>query len=241
MLASLSDTLNLLSFRTLDGTGVVDRYAVVVWTADLNTLAKVKFQLAQQGIAEDRVDFIPIPVGLPLNMGYGPEADTFSLLLRVAMPEVQASFDTYRQDLPFYVVKVGQVAPPPQAPAPIVGYRSEVSGVSEVGIYQAALDALVLDVKRKYARDYALRAQQVSYVSAVGFECIAGTATCTLDTHDGLYANDLSRLSVTVRNPKDIGLIVGVNHQRTGKALCINPRSTTSPSRPASSRWTTRC
>lgn len=226
ILASLSDTLNLLSFKTIGsdtpGQNVFDQYAVVVWTADINTLAKVKFQLAQQGIPENRINFLPIPINLPLNMGYGSSADTFSILLRVAMPEVQSAFDAYRADNPFYVVKVGEVSPPPISPAPTVGYRSEISGVSEVATYQAPLDALVADIKRNYARRYALRAQTIEYVSAIGFECIAGTAKCTLDTHDGLYANDLSKLILTVKSPQDIVIIAGVNHQRTGKSLYVN-------------------
>lgn len=226
ILASLSDTLNLLTFKTLGsdtpGQDVFDQYAVLVWTADINTLAKVKFQLAQQGIPENRINFLPIPINLPLNMGYGADADTFSILLRVAMPEVQSTFDTYRTDNPFFAVKVGQVSPPPIAAAPTVGYRSEISGVSEVAAYQAPLNALVADIKRNYARRFTLRAQTIEYVSAIGFECIAGTAKCTLDTHDGLYANDLSKLVLTVNSPQDIVIIAGVNHQRTGKSLYVN-------------------
>jgi hypothetical protein len=226
VLASLSDTLNLLDFRTLQSPGpgvdVFNQYAVLVWTADLNTLAVVKARLEAQGIPASRVNFIPLPVQLPLNMGYGPDADSFSLLLRVAMPQEQAAFDRYRADNPFHTLKVGRTSPPPIAPAPTIGYRSEISGLSEVYTYTAPLQELVADIKRHYARRYALRAQAVSYVSAIGFECIAGTAKCTLDTHDGLYANDLSRLKVTLQNPQDIVLVAGVNHQRTGKALYIN-------------------
>jgi len=222
VLASLSDTLNLLTFKHLGSGAVFNQYAVLVWTADVNVLAKVKFQLSRQGIPESRINFIPIPVSLPLNMGYGTDADTFSLLLRVAMPQQQAAFDAYRAENPFYAVKVGEITPPPIAPAPIIGYRSEISGVSEVPNYQAALDSLVRDIKLKYMRQYSLRQQTVGYVSAIGFECIAGTSKCTLDTHDGLYANDLTKLVLTVNSTKDIVLIAGVNHQLTGKALYVN-------------------
>jgi hypothetical protein len=226
VLASLSDTLNHLSFVSLNspqpGVNVFNQYAVLVWTADLNTLASIKTQLAAQGIPESRVNFLPMPVGLPLYMGYGPDADSFSILLRVAMPSVQADFDRYRADNPFYTVKVGPVAPPPASPAPIIGYKSEITGVSEVETYGAALDALVRDIKANYAKAYALRTQQVSYISAVGFDCIDGKAVCTLDTHDGLYANDLTKLAIKVNSPQDIVLIAGVNHQRTGKALYVN-------------------
>ncbi|HRD83738.1 MAG TPA: hypothetical protein PLF63_01055 [Rubrivivax sp.] len=226
VLASLSDSLNQLNFSTLQsnapGDQVFNQYAVLVWTADLNTLARVKTQLAAQGIPEAKVNFMPMPIGLPLNMGYGPDDDSFSILMRMAMPVVQAELDQYRLDSPFFAVKVSPRTPPPVSPAPIIGYRSELSGISEVATYGAALDSLVRDIKARYARSYALRTQNVSYISALGFECIAGTAICTLDTHDGLYANDLSQLSYKVTNLKDIVLIAGVNHQRTGKALYVN-------------------
>lgn len=225
VLASLSDTLNHLSFSTLQtpepGAYSFNQYAMLVWTADMNTLASAKTQLAAQGIPESRVNFLPIPVGLPRYMGYGEDADTFSILLRVAMPKVQAEFDQYRLDNPFFAVKVGPKAPPPPSPAPIIGYKSEISGVSEVATYGPALDALMRDIKVNYARRYALRTQQVTYISAIGWECIDGTSKCTLDTHDGLYSNDLSKLSITVGSTKDIVLVADVNHQRTGKALYV--------------------
>lgn len=226
VLASLSDTLNLLAFKTLDsaqpGGDVFDRHAVLVWTGDLNTLARVKQQLALQGIPEDRVNFVPLPIALPLNMGYGNDADVFNFLLRVAMPTVQAEFDFYRTDKPFYVLKVGPQAPPPVLPAPTIGFRSEITGVSEVGPHGAALESLVRDIKLRYAQRYTLMPQSVSYATVDGFQCIAGDAKCTLDTHDCLYANDLTTLSVTLKNRRDIVIVAGVNHQRTGKALYMN-------------------
>lgn len=226
VLASLSDSLNQLNFWTLQssapGQDVFNQYAVLVWTADLNTLALVKRQLAAQGIPESKVNFMPIPIGLPLNMGYGPDDDSLSILLRTAIPAQQAEFDAYRLANPFFAVKVSPSAPPAVSPAPIIGYKSEISGVSEIPTYAAPLDALVRDIKAQYARGYALRTQKVAYVSALGFECIQGTAVCTLDTHDGLYANDTTLLVYKPTNLKDIIIIAGVNHQRTGKALYVN-------------------
>lgn len=226
VLASLSDSLNLLNFWTLQssapGENVFNQYAVLVWTADLNTLAMVKRQLAAQGVPDTKVNFMPIPIGLPLNLGYGPDDDSLSILLRTAIPNVQVEFDEYRLSNPFFAVKVVPIAPPTLSPAPIIGYKDEISGVSEVPTLSAPLNALVRDIKLKYARAYALRAQKVAYVSALGFECIQGTAVCTLDTHDGLYANDTTLLAYQPTNLNDIVVIAGVNHQRTGKALYVN-------------------
>jgi hypothetical protein len=226
VLASLSDTLNQQKFVTLGsgapGQNVFNQYAVLVWTADLNTLDSVKSLLAQQGIDGSKVNFLPIPVTLPLNMGYSVDADSFSLLLRVALPKVQAEFDAYRVENPFAVMKVAPNAPPPLNPAPTIGYASERSGVAEDAALAAALNELVADIKANYRRSFTLDAQVVRPFLAKGLDCIAGISTCVLDSHDSLYSADLTTTSITVRNLQDVVIVAGVNHRATGKALYMN-------------------
>ncbi len=226
VLASLSDSLNLLKLLTLQspapGQNVFNQYAVLVWTADLNTLASVKTLLAAQGIEPLKVNFLPIPVTLPLNMGYTVNDDSFSLLLRVALPKVQAEFDAYRTENPFAVMKISPSSPPPLDPAPTIGYADERSGVLEGAQLASALDALVADIKANHRRSFALKAQVVRPFLAEGLDCIAGTATCVLDSHDSLYSADLTTTSITVRNLQDVVIVAGVNHTATGKALYMN-------------------
>jgi hypothetical protein len=94
LFASMSDSLNMRRFATLRsgaaGTDLFNRYAVLVWTADLNTLAGVKVLLARQKIAENEVNFVPMPYELPLFMGQGEADDTFTLLMRTALPTAQS-------------------------------------------------------------------------------------------------------------------------------------------------------
>ena len=226
VLASLSDSLNTHGFLTLGSPGpgqnLFNQYAVIVWAADLNTLASIKTVLSGLGIPGAQVNFLPIPISLPLNMGYAVNADSFSLLLRTAMPVVQADLDKYRADLPFYVVKVGPGSPPPISPAPTIGYASEVSGFAESSDMEAALGSLIADIKSNYKRSFVVKEQIVVPYLAEGLDCIAGISTCMLDNHDALYSSDITGTTITVSNVRDLVIVAGVNHHNTGKALYLN-------------------
>lgn len=227
VLASLSDTLNLQRFRTLrssaPGQFLFDQHAVLVWTADMNTHATVLQVLAQQGIDAAKVNFLPIPVQLPLHMGYSADADSFAVLMRSALPEVSADFEAYRQQNPFYVVKVTPDKPPALSPAPMLGYADEASGVVEDPAYGAALDALVADIKAHYQDRFTMQDQRISLFTAKGLNCIAGTDHfCILDNHDALYSGDLTATQLTVQHLKDVVIVAGVNHRKTGKARYHN-------------------
>jgi hypothetical protein len=223
---SLSDSLNQLKFSTLGSAGpgqnLFNQYAVLVWTADLNTLASVKAMLARQGIKDSEVNFVPLPVGLPVFMGRDAGADTFSLLMRTALPTSQADHDFYLADKPFRVLRVGPVAPPAAAPAPIIGYASEVTGRAEDPALATALAALVADIKSRYARTFNFKDQAVAFSKRLGWECFADDVDCPGgDNHDALYSKDLTK-DLVVANLKDVVIIAGVNHQKTGKALYTN-------------------
>jgi hypothetical protein len=223
--ASMSDTLNLLEMSTLQATAPVsnifNQYAVLVWTADMNTLAGVQSLLAQQGIAAANVNFIPMPVTLPLYMGYGARSDTFSMVMRTALPNVQSDLNTYMANSPFYVIKVGPNSPPPISPAPVIGYASDVSGISENPASATALSSLVANIQANYKSTFSFAKQVVTYSNTIGWDCIATLTPCSADNHDDLIAMDTTQ-AVTVKNLNDIVIIAGVNHNLTGEALYIN-------------------
>ena len=225
LFASLSDTLNHLRFVTLKstapGTEVFNQYAVVAWTADMNTLAKVQQTLAAQGIPASAINFVPLPIQLPLFMGYAPTADTFTMLMRTALAQDPSKLQTYLADKPFFVVKTGPNNPTPVVTAPTIGYASEASGVAEDGALGAALDSLIADIRNRYVKSYSLSTPPVLFKSTVGWDCIAGNSSCDADNHDALYGADVSR-AVIVSNLSDLVIIAGVNHRKTGKALYIN-------------------
>ena len=228
--ASLSDTLNHLKMTTTGSSQPVpnnfDQYAVIVWTADLNTLASIKQMLRQQGIPDSEINFIPIPIELPLNMGQTATSDTFSMLMRTALPAVPANYDLYMEEKPFYLVKVKPQTPAPLSPAPILGYGSEISGKTESTSLQTttdlqdALNSLVEDIKENYINKFYLQDQVVKYTSKVGWDCINGNGQCNGDNHDALYSLDIPK-TVKLQN-SDLVIVAGVNHKKTGKALYLN-------------------
>ena len=222
---SLSDTLNHLKFRTLGspepGTNLFDQHAVVVWTADLNTLAAVKTTLGAQGIDPSQVNFLPIPIGLPLDMGDTETSDGFGMLVRTALPSSQADLDRYREQRPYFVVKVKPQDPPPIDPAPTVGYADEVSGVSEDPADAEALAELVSDIKSQYRRRFSFKTQTPRFSQGNnGLRCIAGDYFCAGDNQDALYSADTT--FITVSQLTDVVIVAGVNHRQTGKAVYLN-------------------
>lgn len=224
LIASLGDTLNQLKFSSLDsgepGTGVFDAYAVLVWTADLNAFAVVEDALIRQGIDPSRINPVWIPVGLPLHMGYGPADDTFTLVMRVALPTSQERLDAYLDERPLYVVKVTPNAAAPIAPAPMTGFAEEISGVWEDAALESALASLVGDIVKNYRGAFRLRASPVRSVSKdrTGWDCIALNIFCSFDNHDATYWAD-TPTPVVVKNVDDVVIVAGVNHRSTGKAI----------------------
>ena len=227
LIASLSDTLNLLDFSSLHspaaGQDLFNKPAVLVWTADMNTFDVVKATLAQQGIDASQINFLPIPIGLPLNMGYELTDDAFTLVMRTALPRDQERFNAYLDDRPFYVVKTGPPAAQPVAPAPMIGFAEERTGVSEGEALASALNTLVDDILSNYKARFKFERQEVRFPgkSGNGWDCIKVNVYCSFDNHDALYSTDTSR-PVLVRQATDIVIVAGVNHQSTGKAIYMN-------------------
>ena len=229
--ASMSDTLNLLQVKTFGsnqpGLNVFNQHMVLVWSADLNTYESIKKMLVNQGILETGINYIGMPIKLPLVMGETQTSDSFNMLMRTAFPTTQADFEAYMKEKPFYVVKLGLKTPGPTNPAPTVEYVSDISGVIEStktqsnAQLQTALDSLVLDIKKKYLKDFSFKDKSVSFTDKVGWDCISGKAICNGDNHDALYSLDVPG-AVLFNDPKDVVIVIGVNHQKTGKALYVN-------------------
>jgi hypothetical protein len=58
-------------------------------------------------------------------------------------------------------------------------------------------------------------------MTRVGWDCISELSPCTGDNFDCLYSHDVTTL-VRVKSLRDFVIIVGVNHQQTGKAAYMN-------------------
>lgn len=230
---SLSDSINNLKIRSTDldsNLQPFNEYSVIVWTPDLATKDQILSQLIALGHDESSINFLPLPVRIEkdgrsydFKFGYGSEFDQFTMLMRMALPEKQSELDSYIQENPFYVVKVGPALPSQTVPAPTVGYQSDLTGVSESALFpnaETALDRLVADIKRKYGSQFAFKNSAVEYTDKTGWDCILGQETCAGDNRDALYSRDTGTIRVT--NLQDFVLVVGVNHRATGKAKYFN-------------------
>jgi len=235
--ASLSDSLNHLKIGTTGsqspGTNVFNQYAAVVWTADAATYEAARAQLLASGLPEWAINFLPLPLTItpagspiPIGLGYGRDGNLMNLLMRTALPVIEAEFDAYRQEKPFFVVRVRPPRAQALSPAPVIGYMSDASGVKESDGLRQALDQLVADIRSRYAgRNYRVSDLSVSFTTVTGWDCIAKSIGCAADNHDALYSFDAnSARSGVVRfgKPRDLLIIAGVNHQKTGKASYVN-------------------
>lgn len=223
LFASVSDSLNLKEFSALDsqtpGAGVFDKYAVIVWTADLNAYNSIVKTLAKQGIASDRINFIPIPISLPLFMGNGLVYDSFNLLMRTAIPDVRSRLDSYLASMPFYVVKAGPATRTPVNAAPTIGYANRTSGIVEDPALRISLTKMIANIKDHYAAQFAFTDLKIGITDITGWDCIKRNMTCNADTYDALYSRSTT---VQVARTNDVVIVAGVNHQKTNKALYLN-------------------
>lgn len=231
--ASLSDALNLQKIGTSGalafGANSFDSYAAVVWTADQGTFEISRAALLAGGMPAEAINYLPLPQSIPmpapqpshqLQFGHGAGAGVFNMLMRTAMPDSPSDYDAYRQENPYYVVRVGPTTHAAPSPAPVIGYSQEISGIKEGPLLQLTLNRLVSDIESNYANSYALTAQNVTYTTRVGWDCIATSEACTGENYDALYSRDVSNL-VRVESLRDIVIVAGVNHQKTGKATYI--------------------
>jgi hypothetical protein len=232
--ASMSEALNLQKLGTTGaaepGASPFDSYAVVVWTADQNTFDSVQASLLESGMPLNAINFLSLPQAIParpsepgydLQMGHGASFDVFNLLMRTALPSDQAGFDAYVQENPYYVVRVGPSTHPAPNPAPVIGYPSDISGVVENPELQALLNRLVSDIGKHYGAAFTFKKQTTTFTSHVGWDCISEISECTGDNYDSLYSRDQSTF-VRVKTLQDFVIVVGVNHQQSGKAAYMN-------------------
>jgi hypothetical protein len=234
LFASLSDALNLRKVGTTGsaeiGASPFDSYAAVVWTADRGISQTVRSMLIDSGLPPQAVNDVPLPQSIPMpspqpsyqmRMGHGSQYETFNLLMRTALPDVQDDFDAYRQENPYYVIRVGPRTHGAPDPSPVIGYSTDTSGLVEGPALQAALNRLVSDIKANYSGQYSLRAQDGSYQTHLGWDCIATGDSCGGETFDAMYSTDVSRL-VKVKSLQDFVIVAGVNHRKTEKATYVS-------------------
>lgn len=228
--ASLSDSLNHRKLVTtgsvLPGGAPFNQYSVIVWTANINTYSQVQQIFVGLQFPETAVNLIPIPLAIPgfnFSLGYGENGDIYSMLMRIALPKSQTQLDAYMREKPFFVVKLNPDLNIEFNSLPAQGYSSTLSSLVEQEAYpnlQTALNMLVYDIKNKYASQYFFYKNNPDFPLKNGWDCITTTSICNGDNHDDLNSADTRVINVT--SLQDMVIVVGVNHQKTGKATYLN-------------------
>jgi hypothetical protein len=215
---SLGDSLNLKVISTA-GTpngAVGDPFAretVVITTVDRRPDALLRHWLARSGAPEAIVNTDVIPHHLT-RMGIAKESDEFTMLLRVAQFADAAAGEKYIRTPPATVLRVTPPTLMPIEPFPLLLERPRGTQTSEAWL-KPALNLLIDAVQAQY-RGLEIKRRRMRTPLPSGLMCLKRRTPCFGDNSDALYSVSLpTRLN---DDPRDFLVVVGVQHETTGKA-----------------------
>jgi hypothetical protein len=218
LFASLGDSLNLKVISTTgtpDGAAgdPFDRATVVITTADRRLDARLRQWLASSGAPEEMANTDVIPRGLT-RMGTTSDSDEFVMLMRVAQFADAAAGQRYTRTPPATVLRVTPPTPWPIEPLPLPAERPRGTETSEAWL-KPALVLLIDAVRAKYlGAEIEHRRMRTPRLS--GLTCLKRHTPCFGDNADAVYSVSLpTRLT---DDPRDFLIVVGVQHETTGKA-----------------------
>ncbi len=235
--ASLGDSENQLTLNT----GIVpvqtpfDQESVVIFTADRNADRLIRRTLARAGFPASRVNTLVFPrfkadgVTPKSYMGYQNEADIFSILMRIASPDVLQPGTAIRAWLDHPGARVFRVRAAdafPLDPFPLPPLRPHGDGVSEGS---ASLDRLVQSIKAAHSGARMETRTALPTEAEIGDYCLDNLTQCNGDCRDTPYMSATFRLG---RDPESI-IVAGRNHEKSGKATYVNITATRVVSRTA--------
>jgi hypothetical protein len=218
LFASLGDSLNLQVIAAAGkphGTAgdPFGRETVVITTADRRFDALLRQWLASSGAPEEIVNTDVIPRDLT-RMGMAKDSDEFAMLMRVAQFVDAAAGERYTRTPPATVLRVTPPTPMPIAPLPVPSQRPRGTQTSEAWL-KPALDLLIDAVRAKHAGAEVKRRRMRTPLLS-GLTCLKRRTPCFGDNADAVYSVSLpTRLS---DDPRDFLIVVGVQHETTGKA-----------------------
>lgn len=218
LFASLGDSLNL---KVISTTGTpngaagypFDRETVVISTADRNLDALLRQWLASSGAPEAIVNTDVIPRDLT-RMGMTKESDEFTMLMRVAQFADATAGEKYIRTPPATVLRVTPQTPVPIEPFPLPPERPRGTETSEAWL-KPALNLLIDAVQAQY-RGLEIKRRRMRTPLLSGLMCLKRRTPCFGDNSDAVYSVSLpTRLN---DDPRDFLVVVGVQHETTGKA-----------------------
>jgi hypothetical protein len=228
VLESLNDTVNLMVVGTAGsptpGQAPFSQLSVFVITADSVTYALIQKEFRALGYPSTAINNITLPYSLvPLSMGVGPAADTYSVFARIAYPDDPDAMASYIAAPPINVVVLDPLKPRAIKPLASPTYRVPGDPAGEAADLQQAQDALITQLVNQYSANYTI--VENTYIPSTltqtdNFHCIWTADPCALDNSDAIYLQDA--LDYTPSSQNDQLLIVGVNHAAAGKATYIS-------------------
>lgn len=223
LFASLGDTANRDSIATAGTPGggpgdPFEQWTVVVLTADEVTDAAVRSAAAAAGFDGAWINTLVIPAAR-VTLGLAEDADTFGVLVRVALFEDPAAREAYLAAPPGAVWRVTPAEPRPLEPLDEPPLRPRGTGRAEDPALAAALDELREAILDRHGRLGAWEPPVTDVTPAPG-SCLAGERNCNGDNNDTIY---FSSAGFRLGDAADSLVVVyGVNHEATGKASYAN-------------------
>lgn len=214
--ASLADTTNHLVLRT-EGTSPFEQRAALIVTADALTAAHARAALVDAGVQDGAINVITLDPAKG-RFGLGADADAFGVLFRLALVADPAKRDAYLADPGGMVVRMTPTTPRALTPLPSPARRPQAAAPSESGL-DPAVGRLSQAIIAAYPT-FTARAVTVDEGVPDPAGCIANLTFCGGDNPDTNYPGTAPR--VLFSSDDDFYVVLGVNHQTTGKTVYSN-------------------
>jgi hypothetical protein len=187
----------------------------IVTAADLGVQARVTDWLLASGVAADHIFYDAISSDL-VTLGDTIETDTFMGVVRFAVPQDVAAAEAYVADPGVHILRVSANEPLSPEPTGLIALPERGTGSTEVHL-EPALDALEAAILDTWPDHISL----VRTSAANEFEtytCVEN-GFCSGEIRDRLFAS-IQPLYMDL--PTSFMVVLGVNHERSGKASYSN-------------------
>ncbi len=222
---SLTDSINMDTIKTagsgVAGQNVFTQLSVVVMTADRTTYNQIVKQLVALGFPSSAINLLAMPLNaVPLHMGTGLLADTYTMLIRLAYPNDTAQMKDYINRIPIAFLQLTPTGRHSSVVLPTPVSRVPGDGVNESSSLQTARDQLVQQLLASYGNSYSITETTQLLTQTNNYHCIQVGILCNVDNSDALYTHEVTGLVPS--SLQDKILVVGVNHVDTGKATYVS-------------------
>lgn len=222
---SLADSVNMNTIKTAGstvvGSNVFTQLSVVVMTADSTTYKQIVNQFVALGFPASAINLLAMPLNaVPLQMGTGVLADTYTMLIRLAYPNDEAQMEDYINRIPIAFLQLTPIGRHSSVVLPTPVSRVPGDGVKESSNLQTARDQLVQQLLASYGSSYSITETKQLLTQTKNYRCIQLGILCNVDNPDALYTHEVTRLVPS--SLQDKILVVGVNHVDTGKATYVS-------------------